>query len=446
MLSFSSIFQIDVVKATETYVYVDDDNTAGPWDGTANHPFQYIQNGINAATENQTVYVLNGTYCENVIINKTINLTGDDKINTTIDGCGNENAVYVTADEVIIRDFTIENSTNGIKINGSSNTTVTENTITDTDYGIYVENSSNNTLYHNNFLNNVQNAYDKGNNTWDNGYPSGGNYWSDYTGNDANSDGIGDTPYNISGGDNQDRYPLIEPITELPQAVFLYQPTTPTTQNTIQFTDSSTDPDGYIASWSWSFGDGNSSTEQNPTHQYVDNGAYNVTLSINDNYGASASTSQQINVLNVAPTAGFVYSPDNPTDLQEVNFTDTSSDLDGNIVNWTWDFGDGNLSYLQNPLYRYADNGTYTITLTVTDDDGAKGIASQHILILNAAPSANFVYSPTNPTTNDTLRFTDISRDNDGTIIARFWNFGASQSFENRGRPQSIFSVFPQML
>jgi parallel beta-helix repeat protein len=70
--------------------------------------------------------------------------------------------------------------------------------------------SLDNTVYHNEFLNNTQNAFDNGANIWDDDYPSGGNFWDDYTGTDSNNDGIGDTPYNISGGVNQDRYPLIQ--------------------------------------------------------------------------------------------------------------------------------------------------------------------------------------------------------------------------------------------
>ena len=82
-------------------------------------------------------------------------------------------------------------------------------------------------IYHNNFINNEQNAYDGCNNTWDNDYPSGGNFWDDYNGTDEDEDGIGDTPYPIPGGDNDDRYPLMEPYgnwTFSPIAEFTWTP------------------------------------------------------------------------------------------------------------------------------------------------------------------------------------------------------------------------------
>lgn len=88
--------------------------------------------------------------------------------------------------------------------------TIIGNTIADnTSYGVYSTCQSI-VFHHNSFLNNLPNACDGGStDIWDDGYPSGGNYWSDYTGEDADSDGIGDTPYNIPGGNRQDRYPLV---------------------------------------------------------------------------------------------------------------------------------------------------------------------------------------------------------------------------------------------
>jgi parallel beta-helix repeat protein len=108
-----------------------------------------------------------------------------------------------------------------IKLAGSSNNAITGNIITDNRwYSIRSDNSSDsNIIHHNNFINNNQNVFDEGKNIWDNGYPSGGNFWDDYTGSDTfsgpgqnipGSDGIGDIPYSVPVG-NRDNYPLMHP-------------------------------------------------------------------------------------------------------------------------------------------------------------------------------------------------------------------------------------------
>ncbi|EMR74272.1 PDK repeat-containing protein, partial [Thermoplasmatales archaeon SCGC AB-539-N05] len=164
---------------------------------------------------------------------------------------------------------------------------------------------------------------------------------------------------------------VVQEVIEPPVADFTWSPLSPTDLDTIQFTDASTDSDGTVVAWSWNFGDGNTSTLQNLTHQYADNGTYNVTLNVTDNDGATNTTSKNIIVDDIHPVANFTYTPATPTDLDTIQFNDTSTDSDGMVVSWYWDLGDGNTSTLQNLTHQYADNGTYTVTLTVWDDDGA---------------------------------------------------------------------------
>jgi parallel beta-helix repeat protein len=130
--------------------------------------------------------------------------------------------VYTTGS--FITNVNASNNRYGIYLYQSNGTTIVGNTVSNGWAGILLASSGNNTIFHNNFMYNQQYqvflAYDDGTNKWDNGYPSGGNYWSDYTGvdlysgpyqNETGSDGIGDTPYVIDAN-NIDHYPLMKPF------------------------------------------------------------------------------------------------------------------------------------------------------------------------------------------------------------------------------------------
>jgi nitrous oxidase accessory protein NosD len=187
--------------------------------------YSSIQSAINASSNGSTIYVYSGTYLESISINKSINLMGENTNTTVIEGFQSFIVVEIPLNGVSIQGFTIkggqymigDTSNIGIQIL-SNNNIVNNNNIQNLDIGIKIINSSsNNSIYHNNFfINNTESAYDEGINIWDNGYPSGGNYWNNNVGVDANHDGIVDTAYNITGGNNQDRYPLIEPYVKSP--------------------------------------------------------------------------------------------------------------------------------------------------------------------------------------------------------------------------------------
>lgn len=121
-LTATSMYMIEKGKI----IYVDDNNTEGPWDGSKNHPYNHIQDAVDNAKDGETVYVFNGVYNESVVVNKTLTLMGQNRTETIVDGMNLETVFCVTGERVVVKNFTIRNSggykgDSAIKINTDHN-------------------------------------------------------------------------------------------------------------------------------------------------------------------------------------------------------------------------------------------------------------------------------------------------------------------------------------
>jgi PKD repeat protein len=212
------------------------------------------------------------------------------------------------------------------------------------------------------------------------------------------------------------------------------------------FTDRSDDPDGQVVRRQWSFGDGASSSERNPSHTYTAPGRYDVRLVATDNDGADddvTRTAEPSTPLppppppqNAPPRAEF------DLQCQELRcvFVDRSSDSDGTIVGWQWSFGDGATSSERSPAHTYAAAGRFDVRLVVTDDDGAEDDRTR-----TAGPESPAPPPPNDPPSAEfevecqELRcvFIDRSADQDGSVVGWHWSFGDGASSSERNPSHS---------
>jgi len=196
------------------------------------------------------------------------------------------------------------------------------------------------------------------------------------------------------------------------------------------------DPDGSIVSYEWSFGDGGSNTGVTTSHTYQNVGTYTAVLKVTDNDGSTDTAGCSITITGGAhqpPMAAFSYVCD-PTDAHRFIFdASASADSDGTLTHWAWDFGDDTgLTVSQSLIimnHRYMIAGTYTVTLTVYDNNGMSNTVTHTVTIPaspgNQSPVSVFSYSPTNPVVGSTVFFDgSASSDPDEAISAYLWNFG----------------------
>lgn len=218
---------------------------------------------------------------------------------------------------------------------------------------------------------------------------------------------------------NQDIY--MATLSYLPAAVFSASPVSGTVPLKVTFKDSSS---GSPTSWKWNFGDGNTSTEQNPTHNYSVAGNFTVALTVTNAAGSNTiskpnyivvTSSQSLPLANFTSDLTYGYSP------LTVAFTDKST---GSPSSWTWSFGDNTSSTIKNPVHVFNKAGKYTVTLVAGNKVGSSTAKkTDYITVINKVGSSDAAFTalPVSGKVPLTVSFMDKSTNNP---TSWFWDFG----------------------
>lgn len=194
---------------------------------------------------------------------------------------------------------------------------------------------------------------------------------------------------------------------------FSATPTAACARTPINFLDLST---GNVTGWLWRFGDGSTSTDQNPMHQYQDTGYFDVQLIVWNN-GCKDSI-KFVRYIHIKPPIAIYSYTSNCINPKQRIFTDQSIGAD----EWHWDFGDGNTSTVQNPIHIYADTGSYVVTLRVVNDStGCDFTTMKTVKVLYE--KANFISSDTSICKYHAAIFT-ATGNNSLNVASYEWTFG----------------------
>jgi PKD repeat protein len=538
-------FRIQSAKSSPITITVPDD-------------YPTVQGAINAASPGDTVYVKAGAYVENIVLNKTVALIGEDKDTTIIDGNASGDCVHITVDNTVLDNFTVRNggarpgtayssvrlSSNknnitsnnlvgswcGVRIddgcegnvisqnyisgnlNGISgelwyNSKIIGNDITDNLMGMWIgpytshntvsfnniekswsegiyayapsystfegNNLTDNNLggfwagltiglqppfsfgnkfFHNNFADHgkqieVYEFQEPQSIVWDDGYPSGGNYWRDYNGTDiysgpfqnlTGSDGIGDTPYIISTS-NVDSYPFVNPYVP-PPLVASISPVSASIYFGQVVTFTSTTSGGTPPySYQWCVNDTRVSGATSSIWTFASRplGNYNVSLNVTDISGNTVASNQALVTVAMGqtPVASFTYSPIPAVE----NFTTTfdassSAAITGNITSYVWDFGDGNVAGTPDPVvtHVYVLYGSYNVTLTVENSASMTNstwrlidVLRHDVTVVDVTPYRSWVYEGWLASINAAV--TNVGNFTENAIVNLYYNITASE-------------------
>ena len=199
------------------------------------------------------------------------------------------------------------------------------------------------------------------------------------------------------GGGGGGTKPPPTPVNQVPVASFTAAPSSGAAPLVVAFdATASTDPDGSIVTYAWDFGDGTAGTGRTVSHTFATVGSYTARLTVTDNAGATATATQAISVtsqpppLNQPPVAAFTATPTSGLAPLVVSFdAGASADPDGTITTYAWSFGDTTTGTGRTTAHTYSAVGTYTASLTVTDNAGATASSTTEIRAL--APSSQWL-------------------------------------------------------
>jgi PKD repeat protein len=217
-------------------------------------------------------------------------------------------------------------------------------------------------------------------------------------------------------------------LTSVPD--FTIAPIAPKQLETVTFNASDPTLDSKLISYVWDFGDGGSGGGRVASHSYSQVGSYPVTLTVTDTTGLSGSRSKTVSVgLGDLPKAAFVFSPSAPGPGEAVIFDGSQSSVTPprQIVSYVWQFGTGRSDTGMIVSKTYDTPGTYNVTLSVTDDAGNVGTATQSVKVAAGSQgglTASFTMSPNKPVDPATVNFNASASTSAGTIVSYTWDFG----------------------
>ncbi|ETR73626.1 MAG: hypothetical protein OMM_00803 [Candidatus Magnetoglobus multicellularis str. Araruama] len=233
-------------------------------------------------------------------------------------------------------------------------------------------------------------------------------------------------------GDNDTDEKIITVSDSKPQASF-YLPGSITEGHTIHLKPDQRSYDS--ATYQWTFGDGNSSSDLSSWHTYSQEGNYLVTLEITESDGDTDSYSKTIQVVDTEPSAKFSIRWNNDIEPASVQFFILSSGYDSRVCHWS--FGDGSFSEKENPVHTYSVEGTYHVVLQIEESDHDTDTYSKEFVVYDAQPTASFTVDKRSGAEPLLVQFTDISTSYE-SIHKYLWDFGDNHTSTEKN-PSHIF-------